>query len=289
MKTRMLILLCALVAAPWSFAFSVEKAEASQDESVTAFQKVADEHAAKVKEYREKTRGVRDREKFMKLRAEYYPKPGDFVPKMMKVVEAHPKSQGALEALNWVLGNDRQNGATTVLPIIERDFIEHDSLADLCRRLGRNSTNDARTFLEKVVAKNKHYNVLGAASFSLAQWHMNGSRNLGYLNSNDKKRADSVAKRMGAAAVTYVKAAGQEQLMQIALKHFQRVESEFPNAPYYGDRKLGPAATAAVFEAKNLQIGCAAPEITAEDIDGVEFSLSDYRGKVVVLDFWGDW
>jgi cytochrome oxidase Cu insertion factor (SCO1/SenC/PrrC family) len=25
------------------------------------------------------------------------------------------------------------------------------------------------------------------------------------------------------------------------------------------------------------------------DIDGKEFALSDYRGKVVVLDFWGFW
>ena len=26
-----------------------------------------------------------------------------------------------------------------------------------------------------------------------------------------------------------------------------------------------------------------------EDLNGVAFKLSDYRGKVVVLDFWGDW
>ena len=32
-----------------------------------------------------------------------------------------------------------------------------------------------------------------------------------------------------------------------------------------------------------------APEIEAEDLDGVNFKLSDYRGKVVVIDFWGDW
>jgi hypothetical protein len=35
--------------------------------------------------------------------------------------------------------------------------------------------------------------------------------------------------------------------------------------------------------------GQLAPEIAREDIDGVPFKLSDYRGKVVVLDFWGHW
>ena len=32
-----------------------------------------------------------------------------------------------------------------------------------------------------------------------------------------------------------------------------------------------------------------APEIEAPDLDGVKFKLSDYRGKVVLLDFWGYW
>ena len=38
-----------------------------------------------------------------------------------------------------------------------------------------------------------------------------------------------------------------------------------------------------------FEIGNLAPEIQGEDLDGVKFKLSDYRGKVVVLDFWGDW
>lgn len=36
-------------------------------------------------------------------------------------------------------------------------------------------------------------------------------------------------------------------------------------------------------------IGELAPEIEGVDLDGVEFKLSDYRGKVVMLDFYGDW
>jgi cytochrome oxidase Cu insertion factor (SCO1/SenC/PrrC family) len=38
-----------------------------------------------------------------------------------------------------------------------------------------------------------------------------------------------------------------------------------------------------------LQVGRVAPDIEGEDIDGEKFKLSDYRGKVVLLDFWGHW
>lgn len=43
------------------------------------------------------------------------------------------------------------------------------------------------------------------------------------------------------------------------------------------------------FEKNNLQIGMTAPDIEGRDLQGEPFKLSDYRGKVVVLDFWGDW
>jgi peroxiredoxin len=38
-----------------------------------------------------------------------------------------------------------------------------------------------------------------------------------------------------------------------------------------------------------LAIGNQAPEIRGQDLNGRFFKLSDYRGKVVVLDFWGTW
>jgi hypothetical protein len=43
------------------------------------------------------------------------------------------------------------------------------------------------------------------------------------------------------------------------------------------------------YERLFLATGRQAPEIEGEDIDGVPFKLSDYRGKVVVLTFWGFW
>ena len=36
-------------------------------------------------------------------------------------------------------------------------------------------------------------------------------------------------------------------------------------------------------------LGELAPEISGADVFGEKFKLSDYRGKVVMLDFWGDW
>ena len=40
---------------------------------------------------------------------------------------------------------------------------------------------------------------------------------------------------------------------------------------------------------EKLASGKVAPEIIGKDVDGKEMKLSDYRGKIVVLDFWGDW
>ncbi len=42
-------------------------------------------------------------------------------------------------------------------------------------------------------------------------------------------------------------------------------------------------------EAAQPVVGGKAPEITGKDQDDKEFKLSDYKGKVVLLDFWGNW
>jgi cytochrome oxidase Cu insertion factor (SCO1/SenC/PrrC family) len=49
-------------------------------------------------------------------------------------------------------------------------------------------------------------------------------------------------------------------------------------------KKMTPAPTKDVPE--GVSEGKRAPEITGEDADGANFKLSDYRGKVVLLDFW---
>jgi len=73
---------------------------------------------------------------------------------------------------------------------------------------------------------------------------------------------------------------GQPEMAGQLRKKAQKLAGEH----WLGDRLRGPE-----FRAQRLQVGMVAPDIAGEDLDGVAFQLSDYRGKVVVLDFWGFW
>jgi hypothetical protein len=70
----------------------------------------------------------------------------------------------------------------------------------------------------------------------------------------------------------------------------ERLRKEFADVPYrfgtfgeLADAHLAPHDPAA------LEVGKSAPDIVGRDADGKPMKLSDYRGKVVVVDFFGDW
>ena len=55
------------------------------------------------------------------------------------------------------------------------------------------------------------------------------------------------------------------------------------------ERRDHDAAVAASLGDGRVRIGSPVPDISAVDLDGKKFNLSDYRGKVVDLSFWADW
>jgi hypothetical protein len=70
------------------------------------------------------------------------------------------------------------------------------------------------------------------------------------------------------------------------------VEKEFGSVKHPSDgklRTLRELVEPELFEIRFLSVGKTVPEIEAEDLGGKTFKLSDYRGKVVLLDFWGHW
>jgi hypothetical protein len=77
---------------------------------------------------------------------------------------------------------------------------------------------------------------------------------------------------------------------QKLLEKLRKLAADYPDAkvPRYGKTYKAWVA-AKIYTIEHLKIGEVAPEIEAPDLDGVSFKLSDYRGKVVMLDFWGYW
>ncbi|MSR62022.1 MAG: redoxin domain-containing protein [Planctomycetes bacterium] len=65
-----------------------------------------------------------------------------------------------------------------------------------------------------------------------------------------------------------------------------RIEKEYSDVDF--NAMTGKQfAAGARHEIQALRVGQVAPDFELADQDGVRFKLSDYRGRVVVLDFWG--
>ncbi|QDU86002.1 thiol-disulfide oxidoreductase [Planctomycetes bacterium Pla163] len=60
-------------------------------------------------------------------------------------------------------------------------------------------------------------------------------------------------------------------------------------AERFGNLEYGRRAKEEAFATRNLRIGGTAPDFAIQTFEGETFRLSDHRGKVVVLDFFGFW
>jgi hypothetical protein len=116
---------------------------------------------------------------------------------------------------------------------------------------------------------------------------------LRYNNSNPKKKkqlpgqlaAFARSKNTSVqAAALYVRAeVTKDTDAKASVPLYKQLMVQYPTSEF------AKRATTSIFEAENLQIGMLAPEILGTDHEDKPFKLSEYRGKVVVLDFWGFW
>jgi hypothetical protein len=121
----------------------------------------------------------------------------------------------------------------------------------------------------------------------LAQWLPQGSRAIGTPRTRElleflsekPKLADVRANALfSLASMLYDDGSNDE-----ALATFRRLQKDF------GGTSAAARAANYLFEIEHLQIGMTAPDFEAVDEKGASYKLSDYRGKVVVIDFWGFW
>ena len=106
--------------------------------------------------------------------------------------------------------------------------------------------------LRRIIQQNPHHDVQGKAAFALAEL---------FRGQNNRQAAE---------------------------QEFQTVIAQYGDVQV-GRRTLAEVADGELFEMRCLSIGQVAPNIVGTDADGQRFQLTDYRGKVIVLEFWGEW
>ncbi|MBM4014667.1 MAG: TlpA family protein disulfide reductase [Planctomycetes bacterium] len=133
--------------------------------------------------------------------------------------------------------------------------------------------------------------VQGWACYTLAKLRLAFADDVRYLTDESvaaTARAE-YAKQRGAALCQLNVERGSDALRAEGLAALRRVVDDFYFAQHRRAGYLGAIADAELYELEHLGVGMVAPEIEGVDEDGVPFKLSDYRGKVVAIDFWGYW
>jgi thiol-disulfide isomerase/thioredoxin len=79
-----------------------------------------------------------------------------------------------------------------------------------------------------------------------------------------------------------------EQMMRQAEQELERLVKEYGAVPV-GRSSLSEMARYQLDEIRYLSVGSLARDIAGQDLHGRPLKLSDFKNKVVVLDFWADW
>jgi hypothetical protein len=150
-----------------------------------------------------------------------------------------------------------------------------DRLTQLCQRVGQTGGAGAEALLRSLLEKDKRREVQGNACLGLAEALKSRANGMPEAKA---KEAEKVRKE-------------SEQLFERAVDKYADVELYRRQLKMGGTKvvTVGDRAKGELFELKHLAIGMVVPEVEGEDADGKTFKLSDYRGKVVLLDFWGNW
>ena len=213
---------------------------------------------------------------------------------LVQIAEKNPKDAAAVDALLWAL---RQGGLPSLRArtILTRDHLLNPKIGPLCMAL-RHQFRDATTvgIIRRVLENNPGKEAQAQAAFSMAKVLQSRAEWVRSLRKADPKELPEWEKTFGKEVIADLKRADPAALDKESEELLERITKEKDYAATviaYGDAqvKLGDLVGWDLFQFRHLQPGKVAPDIVGEDIDGKPMKLSDYRGKVVLLDFWGHW
>jgi hypothetical protein len=250
-----------------------DDAPKSPAEQFQALKKEVDDANAEVTKALRERKDPKDKEandRLNKAAREWQAKQAENAAKAVELARANPKSEVAAEALAWALQGLRgkPDAVREAIGLIKEHHLDSPKIQQAINIIQYAGLPDRQVddFLTAVAEKNSDKATRATALMVLGERY--------------KSRAAPSRGKPPANA---------EELQKKAEDIFERVAGEFADVKSARGPSLAERAKGELFELRHLSIGKVAPDIEAEDLDGVKFKLSDYRGKVVLLDFWGDW
>jgi hypothetical protein len=285
--------LAALLAFP-AVARPQEKAEATKGTIEERYQALLGEYQSKQEAFQKAYQAAKTDDEKRKAIDELLPKPDTYLSRFLALAEEDPKSKVAFDALMWVATNGRGRRETSshkALDILTRDYITDPRLAKVLPSLAHSLSPAGPKLLRTALERSPHREVKGLACLALAQHDRHLAH--GFLPVAETPEKETQYKQardniFGPEYAREIEAKGADAYNEEALTLFERAKAEFADVKTPRGT-VGEEAELAMVEVKTLAIGKPAPEIVGKDLDGKEMKLSGYRGKVVVLDFWGDW
>ena len=216
--------------------------------------------------------------------------------KFLELAEKYPEDPIALDALIqavWQVNNTpwpvemvgEDSARAKAFEIIQRDHIMSDKLGPLCQRVSWGFCKEYETFLRAVLKKNPHKAVQAAACLSLAHFLNNRLQSVDMCK-DETQLAKEFAALFGKEYLADLKQQDREKVMQEVEATFEQAAQKYGDVMLPDGDSVAERAKTELFTIRNLSVGKMAPDIEGEDQDGKRFKLSDYRGKVVLLDFW---
>lgn len=184
------------------------------------------------------------------------PQAAEFADEFFALAESHSESEAAVDALVWVSQNDRGEQSAKATSKLLASHASNPKILPIVFMMMYTSSESAEPQLRGLLQSSER-TTRGVAAYALGSMLMR------------KDDASIEAK----------------ELLQSVVDDYADVSFDMRGQ----DFKIAPQAEGALFALNNLQIGMVAPDIEGADLQGVDFKLSDYRGKVVLLDFWGHW
>ncbi len=267
-----------------SFSLSLGENPNDEKKAAKAFKTIDDEFRTRIAELKDLVAAAKSKDEKTRLFAEQNPT-NEIADRFMELAKTYPETPSARDAVLFVVGQTigtRKQDAVALLVEKYADTIKLSKVVDTLKNEIPNPRLEKlfHQVIEKASTDKAKANALYGYAKFCAQIPFY-KKTLAYN--------PAYAARLPKAQLEYINRDRTEKELATVANALQTVIDQYGDLKFQGGRTYGEVATNELFELNHLQVGLEAPEIEAKDLDGVSFRLSDYRGKVVLLDFWGHW